>query len=136
MEDNPVRHPDDANGSPSVHDRRPFAGNLSTYARPALIVGALIALVCIALLIIIFFLDSFNAATYSMTGKSVQDATDEAREIRDTYSGARIGAIVGLVVFGVVALASGLVLYLNRGTAPAEEYDDGEDVDFDDLAGQ
>ncbi|UKA61847.1 hypothetical protein [Arthrobacter sp. FW306-04-A] len=136
MEDNPVRQPDDANGSPSVPDRRPFAGNLSKYARPALIVGAAIAIVCIALLIIIFFLDSFNAATYSMTGKSVQDATDEARDIRDTYTGARIGAIVGLVVSGVVALASGVLLYVNRGTAPEEEYDDGEDVDFDDLAGQ
>jgi ABC-type Fe3+ transport system permease subunit len=136
MEDNPVRLPDDANGPPSAPDKRPFAGNLSKYARPALIVGTLIAIVCIALLIIIFFLDSFNAATYSMTGKSVQDATDEARDIRDTYTGARIGAIVGLVVFGVVAIASGVVLYLNRGTAPKEEYDDGEDVDFDDLAGQ
>jgi len=40
------------------------------------------------------------------------------------------------VVFGVVALASGVVLYLNRGNAPKEDYDDGEDVDFDDLAGQ
>ncbi|BAS16885.1 hypothetical protein AHiyo8_51880 [Arthrobacter sp. Hiyo8] len=78
MEDNPVRQPDDANGSPFAPDKRPFAGNLSKYARPALIVGVLIAVVCIALLIIIFFLDSFNAATYSMTGKSVQDATDEA----------------------------------------------------------
>ena len=61
---------------------------------------------------------------------------DEARDIRDTYTGARIAAIVGLVVFGVVALASGVVLYLNRGNAPKEDYDDGEDVDFDDLAGQ
>ncbi|WAH96148.1 hypothetical protein [Arthrobacter sp. MMS18-M83] len=136
MEDNPVRQPDDANGSPSASDKRPFAGNLSKYARPALIVGAAIAAVCIALLIIIFFLDSFNAATYSMTGKSIEDATDEARDIRDTYTGARIGAIVGLVVSGVVALASGVLLYLSRGTAPEEEYDDGEDVDFDDLAGQ
>lgn len=134
MEDNPVRQPDDANGSPSAPDNGPFAGNLSKYARPALIVGSLIAIVCIALLIIIFFLDSFNAATYSMTGKNVQDATDEAQDIRDTYAGVRIGAIVGLVVFGVVALASGVVLYLNRGNA--RRYDDGEDVDFDDLAGQ
>jgi uncharacterized membrane protein len=136
MEDNPVRQPDDANGSPSAPDKGPFAGNLTKYARPALIVGSLIAIVCIALLIIIFFLDSFNAATYSITGKSVQDATDEARDIRDTYTGARIGAIVGLVVFGIVALASGVVLYLNRGTAPGKGNDDGEDVDFDDLAGQ
>ncbi|MFH5878318.1 hypothetical protein [Arthrobacter sp. NA-172] len=136
MEDNPVRQPDDANGSPSAPDQRPFAGKLSRYARPALIAGASIAVVCIALLIIIFILDSFNAATYSMTGKSVQDATDEARDIRDTYAGVRIGTIIGLVVSGVVALAGAVVLYLNRGTAPKEEYDDGEDVDFDDLAGQ
>jgi hypothetical protein len=136
MEDNPVRQPDDANGSPSAPDRRPFPGNLSKYARPALIAGAAIAVVCIALLVIIFFLDSFNAAAYSITGKSVQDATDEARDIRDSYAGVRSWTIVGLVVSGAVALASGVVLYLNRGTAPEEGYDDGEDVDFDDLAGQ
>lgn len=136
MEDNPVRQPDDANGSPSAPDKRPFAGNLSKYARPALIAGASIAVVCVALLVIIFFLDSFNAAAYSMTGKSVQDATDEARDIRDSYAGVRIWTIVGLVLSGVVALVSALVLYLNRGTATEEEYDDGEDVDFDDLAGQ
>ncbi len=70
-----------------------------------------------------------------MTGRGSQDPTDEAGDIGKTYPGARIGAIAGLVVFGVVALASGVVLYLNRGTAPEEEYDDGEDVDFDDLAG-
>ncbi|HKU30119.1 hypothetical protein [Arthrobacter sp. NyZ413] len=135
MEDNPVRLPDDANGSPSVPDKRPPAGNLSKYARPALIAGAAIAVICIALLVIIFFLDSFNAAAYSMTGKSVQDATEEAREIRDTYSGVRVWTIVGLVVSGVVALASAVVLYLNRGKGGEEEYDDGEDVDFDDLTG-
>ena len=136
MEDNPVRLPDDANGSPSVPDQRPPAGNLSKYARPALIAGAAIAIICIALLVIIFFLDSFNAAAYSMTGKSVQDATEEAREIRDTYSGVRVWTIVGLVLSGVVALASAVVLYLNRGKGGEEEYDDGEDVDFEDLTGR
>jgi predicted PurR-regulated permease PerM len=136
MEDNPVRQPDDANGSPSAPDRRPFAGSLSKYARPALIAGVAIAVVCIALLVIIFFLDSFNAAAYSMTGKSVQDATDEARDIRESYAGVRSWTIVGLVLSAVVALASAVTLYLNRGSAPEEDYDDGEDVDFDDLGGQ
>jgi hypothetical protein len=136
MEDNPVRQPDDANGSPSAPDRRPLAGSLSKYARPALIAGVAIAVVCIALLVIIFFLDSFNAAAYSMTGKSVQDATDEARDIRDSYAGVRSWTIVGLVLSGVVALASAVTLYLNHGGAPEEDYDDGEDVDFDDLGGQ
>ena len=51
---------------------------LARYARPALIAGAVIAVVSIALLVIIFFLDSFNATVYSVGGKSVQDATDEA----------------------------------------------------------
>ncbi|MEZ2390265.1 hypothetical protein AB6813_12070 [bacterium RCC_150] len=135
MEDNPVRQPDDANGSPTVPERRPFGGNLAKYARPALIVAVSIAVICVALLIIIFALDSFNAAAYSMTGNSVQDPTEEAREIRDSYAGVRAWAIGGLVVSGIAAIASAVVLYLNRRTVTDGEGDDGEDVDFDDLAG-
>lgn len=108
---------------------------LTAYARPAVIAGAAIAVVCIALLVIVFFLDSFNAATYSMTGKSVQDATDEARDIRESYSGVRIGALIVLVFSGLVALAGAVVLYLNRASVQEDEEDNGEDVDFEDLAG-
>jgi hypothetical protein len=101
-----------------------------------LIVGAVIVVICVALLIVIFALDSFNAAAYSVTGKSVNDATDEARDIRELYSGARIGGIIALVISGVVALAAAVVLYVNRGSAAVDEDDDGEDYDLDDLTGR
>ncbi|WP_024817537.1 hypothetical protein [Arthrobacter sp. 31Y] len=114
----------------------PHPSTLTKFARPALIAGVVIAVVCIGLLIIIFALDSFNAATYSVAGKSVNDATDEARGIRELYSGARTGGIITLVLSGVVAVASAVVLYLNRGNAPLDEDDDGEDFDLDDLTGR
>ncbi|OFI40104.1 hypothetical protein BIU82_02885 [Arthrobacter sp. SW1] len=98
--------------------------------------GAAVAVVCVALLVIVFFLDSFNAATYSMTGKSVQDATDEARDIRESYSGVRIGALIVLLVSAASAIAGGVLLYLNRSAVPDDEEDNGEDVDFEDLAGR
>ena len=114
----------------------PQPSRLAKYARPALIAGAVIAVVCIGLLIVIFALDSFNAAAYSVTGKSVNDATEEARDIRDLYSGARLGGIIALAISGVVAVASAVVLYLNRGNAPLDEDDDGQDYDLDDLTDQ
>ena len=76
---------------------RPARQGLARYARPALIAGAVIAVVCAALLVIIFFLDSFNATVYSVGGKDVTDATDEAKAIRESYAGARIGGIIFLV---------------------------------------
>ena len=104
-------------------------------ARPALIAGSAVAVICIALLVIIFFLDTFNATVYSVGGKDIQDATDEARDIRGLYSGARIGGIILLVIALLAAVGGAVVLYLKRGTAT--EGDEGdEDVDFDDLAGR
>jgi len=103
------------------------------FARPALIAGSVIAVVCVALLVIIFFLDSFNATVYSVGGKDVKDATDEARAIRDTYAAARVGGIIGLVLGAAAALAGGFVLYRDRGNSVRIDEDD--DVDFDDLAG-
>ncbi|SDW26682.1 hypothetical protein SAMN04487917_101544 [Arthrobacter sp. yr096] len=114
----------------------PHPSAITKFARPALIAGAVITVVCIGLLIIIFALDSFNAATYSVAGKSVNDATDEARDIRELYSGARTGGIITLVIAGVVTVASAVLLYLNRGNAPLDEDDDGEDYDLDDLTGR
>ena len=77
---------------------RPARQGLARYARPALIAGGVIAVVCAALLVIIFFLDSFNATVYSVGGKDVTDATDEAKAIRESYAGARAGGIVFLVL--------------------------------------
>ncbi|WP_208749383.1 hypothetical protein [Arthrobacter sp. PM3] len=128
--------PDGTGGDSAGPGRRHLHGP-ARYARPALIAGAVIAVVCAALLVIIFFLDSFNATVYSVGGKSVQDATDEARAIRDTYATARLGGIIFLLVGLVLAAAGGLLVYRHRNDAgPDEDAEDGEDVDFEDLAGQ
>lgn len=109
---------------------------LARFARPALIAGSVIAIVCVALLVIIFFLDSFNATVYSVGGKDVQDATDEAASIRDTYAAARLAGIMGLVIGVVLAAAGGLMLYRHRNEQGRDDEANGEDVDFEDLAGQ
>ncbi|MFJ4026331.1 hypothetical protein ACIPWF_04555 [Paenarthrobacter sp. NPDC089989] len=140
MEDTAAPQPSHADNPDNNQPVRPGADghsagrSLTAYARPALIAGVVIAVICAGLLIVIFALDSFNAAAYSVTGKSVNDATDEARDIRELYSGVRAGGIIGLVVSGVVAVAAGVVLYLNRG-ATAVDGDD-EDYDLDDLRDQ
>ena len=103
---------------------------------PALVAGAVIAVVCAALLVIIFFLDSFNATVYSVGGKDVTDATDEAKAIRDSYAAARIGGIVFLVAGIVLAVAGGLMLYRHRNEPGPDDEDNGEDVDFADLGGR
>lgn len=94
------------------------------------------AVVCTALLVIIFFLDTFNATVYSVGGKDIQDATEEAREIRDLYSAARLGGVILLVISLLAAAAGAVVLYLRRGNGTGEGNDGDEDVDFDDLAGR
>lgn len=114
---------------------RPRNPDLVKYARPALIAGSAVAVICIALLVIIFFLDTFNATVYSVGGKDISDATDEARDIRGLYSGARIGGIILLVASLLAAVGGAVVLYLQRGTV-SDANDGDEDVDFDDLAGR
>lgn len=139
MEDSTSRQPDSPTPDAPGGTPRPdggLAARLAPYAKPAAIAGAAVAVVCVALLVIVFFLDSFNAATYSMTGKSVQDATDEARDIRESYSGVRIGALIVLLVSAAAAIAGGVLLYLNRSAVPDDDEDNGEDVDFEDLAGR
>ena len=114
---------------------RPARQGLARYARPALIAGGVIAVVCVALLVIIFFLDSFNATVYSVGGQNVQDATDEAKAIRENYAGVRAGGVVFLVLGIALAAAGGLVLYRHRNEA-GDDGDNGEDVDFEDLGGR
>jgi hypothetical protein len=109
-------------------------GRLVRYARPALIAGAVVAVVCLVLLVIIFLLDSFNATVYSVGGKDISDATEEARQIRDLYLGARMGGIVVLIVSVLTAAASAAVLV--REQRKAGDADGGEDLGFDDLAGR
>jgi hypothetical protein len=115
---------------------RPARQGLARYARPALIAGGIIAVVSVALLVIIFFLDSFNATVYSVGGQDVQDATDQAKAIRENYAGARAGGIVFLVLGVALAAAGGLLLYRHRNEAGSDDGDNGEDVDFEDLGGR
>lgn len=119
------------------HGTNPGRRGLVRFARPALIAGSVVAVVCVALLVIIFFLDSFNATVYSVGGKDVNDATDEALAIRDTYAAAWVGGIIFLVLGALAALAGGFVLYRERNTSPRiDEDDDGQDWDYEDLAGE
>lgn len=102
------------------------------FARTALITGALVAVVCIGLLVVIFFLDTFNATVYSVGGNNIADDTQEAQDIRGLYDGARAGSIAVLVAALLVAAGAGAVLYRARNSGSGEG-DGGEDVDFDDL---
>lgn len=101
------------------------------FARPVLIASSVVAVVCLVLLVIIFFLDTFNATVYSVGGDNVGDDTQEAQDIRGLYAGARAGSIVFLVVALMAALGSAVLLY--RGRNSAGEGDGGEVVDFDEL---
>jgi hypothetical protein len=127
---------EDSAGLQPSEQPHPNNPGLVNFARPALIAGVAVAVVCAALLVIIFFLDTFNATVYSVGGKDIQDVTDEAREIRDLYSGARVGGVVLLVVSLLAAAAGAVILYLKRGTVTDEANEGDEDVDFDDLAGR
>jgi hypothetical protein len=102
------------------------------FARTALITGALVAVVCIGLLVVIFFLDTFNATVYSVGGNNIADDTQEAQDIRGLYDGARAGSIAVLVAALLVTAGAGVVLYRARNSGSGEG-DGGEDVDFDDL---
>ncbi len=133
------RHTNDFGGpdNPQAETGESRRRGLSRFARPALIAGSVVAVVCVALLVIIFFLDSFNATVYSVGGKDVSDSTDEARAIRDTYAAARAGGIIFLVLGALAAVAGGVLLYRDRNASPRiDEDDDGQDWDYEDLAGQ
>lgn len=119
--------------APQDGDVRPVRQGLARYARPALIAGIAIIAVCAALLVIIFFLDSFNATVYSVGGKDIGDATDEAKDIRDNYAAVRAGGIAFLAAGAALAAAGAVVIYRHRNERSA---DDGEDVDFEDLGGR
>lgn len=129
-------YPEDGAAQQDAGGGRPARQGLARYARPALIAGGVIAVVCVALLVIIFFLDSFNATVYSVGGKDVQDATDEAKAIRESYAAARTGGVVFLALGVALAAAGGLVLYRHRNEAGSDVGDTGEDVDFEDLGGR
>ena len=132
----PGSYPEDGAAQQHADGGRPAREGLARYARPALIAGTALAAVCAALLVIVFGLDSFNATVYSVGGKDVRDATDEAKAIRDSYAAARAGGIIFLVLGLVLALAGGVSLYRRRGEAGPDDGDTAEDVDFRDLGGR
>jgi hypothetical protein len=125
--------------SPSVDPvpARPEPAGLLTrlrpYARPVLIAGIVITVVAAVLLVVVMGLDAFNATVYSVGGKNISDATAEAQSLRDQFLGAKIGAIIGLVVGGVALIASIAVMYATRGL---DTDDEGDDLGYDELAGE
>ncbi|BCW76470.1 hypothetical protein NicSoilB11_27950 [Arthrobacter sp. NicSoilB11] len=123
---------DDSAAPGETGEHRPRDRGVARFARPALIAAAVVAVVCIALLVIIFLLDTFNATVYSVGGNDIHDNTQEARDIRGLYDGARAGSIFFIVVAVLTAAGAGWVLYRKRQQGGGEA-DGGEDVDFDDL---
>lgn len=106
---------------------------LRPYARPVLIAGIVITVVAAVLLVVVIGLDAFNATVYSVGGKNISDSTPEAQSLRDQFLGAKIGAIVALIVGGLALVASIAVMYATRGM---DTEDEGEDLGYDDLAGE
>src|SRR5687768_12963763 len=89
----------------AANDQTPADG-IVKYARPALIAAAAVVVISLALLAVIFALDTFNATVYSVGGKNINDASDEARDIRELYSAVRVGGVVVLVASAVTAIAA------------------------------
>ncbi|WP_433874457.1 hypothetical protein [Sinomonas atrocyanea] len=128
MESTPAADP-----SPARPDRGRSIMRLRPAARTLLIAGIAVALVAAVLLAVVLGLDAFNAAVYSMGGdKNINDATAEAQALRDQYAGVKAASIVGVIVGLVLLIGSLVVLYLSR----PENGDDGEDLSFDELAGE
>jgi Mn2+/Fe2+ NRAMP family transporter len=123
---------EDSAGPQQSGEQQPTDRGPARYARPALIAASVVAVVCLALLVIIFFLDTFNATVYSVGGNSIEDDTQEARDIRGLYAGARTGSIVFLVASLLAAAGAAAMLYRGRNQGTRDS-DGGEDVDFDDL---
>jgi len=130
---------DDSTGPELPADGSGRHGHPGRYARLALITAAVTAVVCLALLLIIFVLDSFNATVYSVGEKDINDATDEASQIRGLYAAARTGSVIFLLASVGVAAAAGFTLYRNRRRPHGDddgEFDDGEDVGLNGLTGR
>ncbi|MEA5453355.1 hypothetical protein SPF06_01345 [Sinomonas sp. JGH33] len=109
-------------------------GGLDRFARPALIAGIVLVVLAAVLLVVVIGLDAFTATVYSVGGKSINDQTAEAQALRDQYLGSKILAIIGLVIGGLALVGSLVVMYLHRGRGNGN--DDGDDLSFDELAGE
>ena len=114
---------------PSAH--RP--DGLGRLARPVLVVGLVVAVVSGLLLAVVLGLDAFTAAVYSVGGKSISDPTPEAAALRDQYAGAKVAAVVGLVLGGIALVGASVAMYVTRGR---DADDDGGGLSFDELAGE
>ncbi|MDP5228740.1 MULTISPECIES: hypothetical protein [Arthrobacter] len=115
--------------------RKVFIALLGEYSRALLAVGVVVLLVALVVLGVLWILDTFNAAVYSVDGKNISDATDEARSLRDMYGPARGGAIVVMVFAAVFAALGAVGLYLNRDARAAQQQDDDGDVGVEDMLG-
>ncbi|GHG46758.1 hypothetical protein GCM10012320_12990 [Sinomonas cellulolyticus] len=128
METTPGAEPVPARKEPAGGARR-----LRLYARPVLIGGIVLAVVGAVLLLVVTGLDAFNATVYSVGGKSISDATAEAQSLRDQFQGARAIGLAVLIVGAVAIVGSAIALYATRSLV-AE--DDGDDLGYDELAGE
>ncbi|NUS36451.1 MAG: hypothetical protein HOQ04_08320 [Pseudarthrobacter sp.] len=113
-------------------EEQPTRRGLARYARSVLIAASVAAVVCVALLVIIFLLDTFNATVYSVGGNDISDNSQESRDIRGLYDGARTGSIFFLVAAVLAGAVAGWALFRGR-RQDGNGVDGGEDVDFDDL---
>lgn len=118
---------------PARPEQAGLVARLRPYARSVLIGGIVVTVVAGVLLLVVMGLDAFNATVYSVGGKSINDVTPEAQNLRDQFLGAKVSAIVGLIVGGVALVASIAVMYITRGLAFDDE---GEDLGYDELAGE
>lgn len=118
---------------PTVPPPAHRGGGLAAIARPALIVGIVIVVVSGLLLAVVLGLDAFTAAVYSVGGKSIGDPTPEAAALRDQYAGAKVGAIIGLVLGGIALIGAGVAVYATRRR---ETDDDDGGLSFDELRGE
>ncbi|WP_077489932.1 hypothetical protein [Sinomonas mesophila] len=119
--------------TPTVPQPAHRPGGFAHLARPALVVGLVIVVISGLLLAVVLGLDAFTATVYSVGGKSISDPTPEAAALRDQYAGAKVAAIVGLVLGGVALVGAAVAMYATRGQ---DAEDDGGGLSFDELAGE
>ena len=114
---------------PSAHGGR----GLAQLARPVLIVGVVVVVVAGLLFAVVLGLDAFTATVYSVGGKSISDPTPEAAALRDQYAGAKVAAIIGLVLGAIAVVGGAVAMYATRGR---DADDDGGGLSFDELTGE
>jgi len=119
--------------SSASSSRKVLVALLGEYSRALLIVGVIVLLVAFAVLGVLWVLDTFNAAVYSVDGKNIADATAEAKGLREIYSPVRAGSWVVLILAAVFAALGAVGLYLNRDNRPKEQGSGQGDLGVEDM---